>query len=160
MMWWSIDLKHSKVSIQRCEPLGKRIWFILTYSLHIIDSFDLNPHLNIGVPFVGTFPFDLPNTHTPKISARNIKQTTLRHNKRFFGMRISTRFICDKNMIDFSMRWNGGNYRITMHDFKLNFQFSTNVQPVRQGTIVGSPCSFAPFTKLTESEFKNSYLVG
>lgn len=60
---------------------------------------------------------------------------------------------------NFGVACNGGSFRTTRHDYKLNFQFGTKVVNVDRSLVSCSPFSFVPFSEITDT-FDTNYLIG
>lgn len=62
-------------------------------------------------------------------------------------------------MTNFGVGSNGGDFRTTRHWYKINFQYSTDVQSLNQSTLNVIPYSFVSFGDILSSVFDQSYLV-
>lgn len=60
---------------------------------------------------------------------------------------------------NFRVASNGGSFRTTRHDYKLNFQIGTKVMQVDGGFVTCSPYSFVPISEITDT-YDTNYLVG
>lgn len=61
---------------------------------------------------------------------------------------------------DLGVASNGSDYRTTRHDYRLNFRYDSEVQPLQEAQILPSPYCFLPFSEILDLNYNTSFLVG
>lgn len=63
------------------------------------------------------------------------------------------------SMSYFGVACNGGNFRTTRHEYKLNFQMGTKVLLIDNGFVIASPFSIVPIAEISDIMTQTIWLV-
>lgn len=60
----------------------------------------------------------------------------------------------------FGVGGNVGNFRTTKHEYRLNFEYGTDVKRIKSSNIPRFGFSFIPIVEILRKDYDPSYLVG